>query len=236
MNHLVSIDDKLAENGVKVHLYYIVLNNIDNTVENYDFNRSIIIPETQRITGHYTIENIKEDPIIAAYRRFYWSYLGIDPTKIRPSGEALVRRVLQGKNLPKISYFVDAYNWGSCSSLIPIGSYDLDTFSTPITIRYAKTGEEFEAIGGKKRIMKGNEILTVGASNEILSQFPYRDANATKITKSTINIIILSMGVEGVPKSAIKKAITLILSFLKKGLSGKHPEFTENEINYVSNF
>ncbi|MHA1112622.1 MAG: B3/B4 domain-containing protein, partial [Promethearchaeota archaeon] len=173
---------------------------------------------------------------IAAYRKFYWTHLKIDPTKVRPSGEALVRRILQGKKLPEISYFVDAYNWGSCSSLIPIGSYDLDTFSTPITIRYAKVGEKFAAIGGKERIMKGNELLTAGENDTILSQFPYRDSNVTKITQGTKKLIILSMGVEGVPKNALQHGINLTLEFLKKGMGSKKPQFIENDIVYVSNF
>ena len=110
---IVQIDDKLAENGVNVHLWYVILKNFDNTIKDYDYSDSVILPETKRINNQYTIENIKEDLIIAAYRSFYWKHLKIDPTKIRPSGEALVRRILQGKKLPKISYFVDAYNWGS---------------------------------------------------------------------------------------------------------------------------
>jgi len=232
----VRIDDKLAENGVKVHLYYIILNDFDNTIKDYDLMESVILPETQRITNRYTIENIKEDPIISAYRTFYWTHLGIDPTKIRPSGEALVRRILLGNSLPKISYFVDAYNWGSCSSLIPIGSYDLDKFDIPITVRYAKKGEKYTAIGGKERDMKGNEIVTVGADELILSQFPYRDADSTKITQSTENIIILSMGVEGVPKDAVERGISLTLQFLESGIKIKTAKFSLSDEIYVSNF
>ena len=123
-----------------------------------------------------------------------------------------------------------------CSSLIPIGSYDLDKFNTPITIRYAKEGDKYNAIGGKERVMKGNEILTVGVNNAVLSQFPYRDADATKITSSTKNFVILSMGVEGVPKNAIKKGITLTLRYLTQGISGNVPRFLTNEIKYLKNF
>ena len=80
-DELVQIDPKLAENGVKIHLYYIVLNDFDNTITDYDYTNSVINPETKRINEEYTIENIKEDPIIAAYRKFYWTHLKIDPTK-----------------------------------------------------------------------------------------------------------------------------------------------------------
>ena len=55
----------------------------------------------------YTIETLKDHPIVRAYRDFYWK-LDIDPTKTRPSGEALLRRVLHGDELPRISTVVDA--------------------------------------------------------------------------------------------------------------------------------
>ena len=72
---LVRIDKQLIENGVKIHLYYVILNDFDNTINDYDYSNVVIKPETQRINEQYTIENIKEDPIIAAYRKFYWTHL-----------------------------------------------------------------------------------------------------------------------------------------------------------------
>ncbi|MEM2412537.1 MAG: hypothetical protein QW447_02425, partial [Candidatus Bathyarchaeia archaeon] len=47
------------------------------------------------VKAKYDIEKLKENPVVRAYRDFYWK-LGIDPTKTRPSGEALLRRVLHG--------------------------------------------------------------------------------------------------------------------------------------------
>ena len=61
--------------------------------------RNEIFEEARR---NFVLETLKDNPIVRAYRDFFWS-LDIDPTKIRPSGEALLRRILQGKNIPKIS-------------------------------------------------------------------------------------------------------------------------------------
>jgi DNA/RNA-binding domain of Phe-tRNA-synthetase-like protein len=55
---------------------------------------------------------LKDNPAVRAYRDFYWK-LDIDPTKTRPSGEALLRRVLHGEELLCISTVVDAYNLAS---------------------------------------------------------------------------------------------------------------------------
>lgn len=71
-----------------------------------------------RIRSMHTIENVKDDPGYRAYRDFFWR-VGIDPTKIRPASEALVRRILAGKPLPTINTAVDAYNLASALSGVP---------------------------------------------------------------------------------------------------------------------
>src|SRR5512137_502425 len=54
------------------------------------------------VKADHMVEVLRDDPTVRAYRDFYWR-LGIDPTKTRPSGEALMRRVLNGNELPNIS-------------------------------------------------------------------------------------------------------------------------------------
>ncbi|UCD97169.1 MAG: hypothetical protein JSV35_03745 [Candidatus Bathyarchaeota archaeon] len=80
--------------------------------------------ETAVINEHH-IETLKENPTIRAYRDFYWR-LGVDPTKTRPSGEALLRRILRSRGIPSISTVVDAYNLASLSTMIPISGFDRD--------------------------------------------------------------------------------------------------------------
>jgi len=64
------------------------------------------------IRGRLTLEQVKDHPVFRAYRDFYWR-LGIDPTKDRPAGEALVRRILSGRPLPTINSAVDCYTLAS---------------------------------------------------------------------------------------------------------------------------
>jgi len=63
------------------------------------------------ISASASLEGLKEDPVVRAYRDFYWR-LGIDPTKVRPSSEALARRALRGE-FPRVSPLVDAGNVAS---------------------------------------------------------------------------------------------------------------------------
>ncbi len=54
------------------------------------------------------------------YRKF-----GIDPTRVRPSSEALLRRMQKGEALPRINSLVDVANAMSVQLQVPVGLYDL---------------------------------------------------------------------------------------------------------------
>lgn len=229
------IQPELIQKGIKIHLYYFVIENFNNDPSEYDYNNLVIKPETEKIKHKYTIENLKDDLIVQEFRKFYWEFLKIDPTKIRPSGEALIRRILQGKDLPKINYFVDGYNWASAVSRIPIAAHDLDKFQGPIELRFAREGEMFQAIGNKEIKLNGNELITVSQDGTILSQFPYRDCEKTKVIEKTKRIFVASYGVENIPKKAIEDSVNYILDFLSKGIKNK-PIFQHSEPKYLSNF
>lgn len=73
--------------------------------------------------------------------------IGIDPTKLRPSSEALLRRVLRGQGLPQINALVDVNNLCSLEWLLPIGLHDLDRTQGQLILRRGRPQEGYEAIG-----------------------------------------------------------------------------------------
>jgi DNA/RNA-binding domain of Phe-tRNA-synthetase-like protein len=83
---------------------------------------------------------------IEAARTLYRA-LGIDPTKTRPSSEALLRRVRRGQSLPRINTAVDVCNWCSLEVQLPYGLYDADTLEPPLTLRRGGPGDEYAGIG-----------------------------------------------------------------------------------------
>lgn len=78
-------------------------------------------------------------------RRLYKA-LGIDPTKTRPSNEALLRRVLKGESLYRVNTLVDALNLVSLRQQLPFGLYDLDHVLPPVVLRPGAKGESYEGI------------------------------------------------------------------------------------------
>jgi DNA/RNA-binding domain of Phe-tRNA-synthetase-like protein len=77
----------------------------------------------------------------ALYRTF-----GIDPTKTRPSSEALLRRVRRGQPLPRINTAVDVCNWCSLEVQLPYGLYDADAIEAPLALRRGGPGDSYAGI------------------------------------------------------------------------------------------
>jgi len=160
-----------------------------------------------------TLESLKEDPKVRAYRKFMWD-MGIDPTKVRPSSEALARRALRGR-LPRINSLVDLGNAISLKYLVPIGIYDLDNVVGNMTLRRAERGEPFEPIGSDPFELKGIEIVLADEKGP-MHLFPYRDSRRTMVTLNTKNALVAGAGVPGVPEEDVEKAVEEIVKFLER--------------------
>ena len=145
----------------------------------------------------YTLDSVKDDPIFRAYRDFYWR-IGIDPTKVRPSSEALVRRILQGKGLPSINPLVDVCNLVSALTGITFSAFDLDRIVGNVRMTWSRAGEKFTGIGTGEMELTGRELVLRDDSGPI-SIYPYRDSERTKTSLETRNVLLVLCGVPGVP-------------------------------------
>ncbi len=183
--------------------------------------RRVMDEVLEKVRGRMKLEELKNDPVVRAYRDFYWR-IGIDPTKQRPSGEALVRRALRG-NIPSINNVVDAGNLASMETLIPIGLYDLDRVKGGLELRYARDGELFLPIGGKEEKLKSNQIV-LADSEKVLHVFPHRDSRITMITESTRNVLVAACGVPGVEKERVMKACKMAVEYIKELAGGESEE------------
>ena len=113
----------------------------------------------------------------ALYRRF-----GIDPTKTRPSSEALLRRARRGDPFPRINSLVDVANVMSLLAQAPVGLYDLDRVEGPLTLRIGTEGEGYEGIR-KDRINVAGRLCVADAFGPCGN--PSSDSARTMITTAT---------------------------------------------------
>jgi len=104
------------------------------------------IEEASRgLRGRYAGRTPGEIPEVAEARTLYKA-LGLDPTKTRPSNEALLRRVLKGESLYAVNTLVDAVNLASLQHQLPFGLYDALRLSPPLTLRRGGEGEGYPGI------------------------------------------------------------------------------------------
>jgi DNA/RNA-binding domain of Phe-tRNA-synthetase-like protein len=168
-----------------------------------------------QVRKEYDLDAVKDQPTFRAYRDFFWRN-GIDPTKIRPAVEALIRRILAGKTLPCINTLVDAYNLASIKSRIALATFDADKLEGDLLMRFAEEGEQFIGIGMKKPlILRGGEIV-VSDNEKLVAVYPYRDADNTKVTEKTENITIVVCGVPGIPEEALENASRITVDYIKR--------------------
>ena len=112
------------------------------------------------------------------YRRF-----GTDPTRMRPSSEALLRRLKKGESLPRINSLVDVANAMSVQLQVPVGLYDLGKVKGgELVIRLGTEGEKYEGIG-KERVNVGGRICVADAEGPCGN--PSADSARTMITTAT---------------------------------------------------
>lgn len=174
----------------------------------------------EEVRSKYNIVDLKDDSTVRDYRDFYWK-LGIDPTKTRPAGEALVRRVLRGDELPNISTVVDAYNLASVKTMVPMSGFDRDCIAPPFQVRFARNGEAFTGIGLKAPISLTGKILVLTDRKQVLSIYPYRDSDHTKIMIETRNVVIVGYGAPGILRNGLREAVAAALSLIKQCSGGK---------------
>ncbi|HKW04944.1 MAG TPA: phenylalanine--tRNA ligase beta subunit-related protein, partial [Nitrososphaerales archaeon] len=140
-----------------------------------------------------SLEEIKDKPVYRAYRDFFWR-VGIDPTKTRPAGEALVRKVIGGRDLPTINTLVDAYNLASLETGIAIAAFDLSNFGwEDLSMRKGIPEETFRGIGmSVPSTLAGMEVVIENKrSGSLVAIYPYRDSEESKVTTETKDVLLV---------------------------------------------
>jgi len=149
--------------------------------------------------------------------RVGYKALGKDPARYRGSAEALIRRVIAGKGLPRINNVVDVINFVSVESRLPIGLYDLAHVQDDIVFRAGRAGETYKGIGKYELNLEGLPVFCdeLGPHGS-----PTSDSERTMVTLATrqvIAIIISFGGGETLPRWGQQMA-----ELLQKHASGQN--------------
>jgi len=114
----------------------------------------------ERARSLFTLETLSSDSTVAAVRALFRA-AGCDPTRYRPSSEALLRRVLKGEDLPSIHPVVDLNNCLSVALAVPCCAAVEGSFAAPVVLRAGRPGESYESLRGPFNL-EGKPLLADG--------------------------------------------------------------------------
>ena len=117
------------------------------------------------------------------YRR-----VGLDPTRTRPSNEALLRRLRRGDPFPRVNRLVDVVNWCSLEFQLPYGVYDCARIRGPITLRLGADGEEYAGI--RKDTVHVGGRLTLADDDGPFGN-PTSDSARTMVSTATTDALVV---------------------------------------------
>jgi len=123
-----------------------------------------------------------------AENRSMFHRLGVDPTKTRPSSEALLRRVLKGQDLPSINPVVDVCNLASLEFQLPLGLYDRGEIRGPVFARLGRKGEGYDGIRKAHVNLSGRPLL---ADDDGAFGAPTSDSARTQVTEATKTLLVI---------------------------------------------
>jgi DNA/RNA-binding domain of Phe-tRNA-synthetase-like protein len=141
---------------------------------------------------------------VAAVRTMY-KKVGIDPTKTRPSNEALLRRVRKGDTIPRINSAVDIVNWCSLEFQLPYGLYDFSKVSGPVTIRIGAEGESYPGIR-KDDVNVGGRITVADDTGAFGN--PTSDSARTMVTPSSTELLIVVYAPAEIGKAQLERVLS----------------------------
>ena len=144
----------------------------------------------------------------AAVRTMY-KRVGLDPTKTRPSSEALLRRVRRGDELPRINSLVDVINWCSLETQLPFGLYDLDHIVGDVELRIGRDGEEYAGIR-KDTVHVGGRLTLCDDQGPFGN--PTSDSARTMVTPATTRALVVIFGPASVRHDELSRALELTRS------------------------
>ena len=187
------------ESNTPIKLAVIDIINITVTQKKTAYNK--LLKCAAEYAQKYQNINIGEVQDVKNARQLFRA-IGIDPTKHRPSSEALLRRALKGKDYFSINTLVDLGNWCSLNFLLPICAYDADKIEGDITVRLGKEGESYFGHNNRE-VNLHNRYLIADEKGPFGS--PIADSVRTAVDENTKNTILIIFAPGNFDEGLLKK-------------------------------
>lgn len=197
---------------------------VEADVENSAYSEELwklIDEQCEKFRQTLTTDTVKDISAIAATRRVYKT-CGKDPSRYRPSSEALIRRVLQGKQLYQIDTLVDLINLASITYGYSIGGFDAGKFSgDTLSLGVGREGEPYEGIGRGMLNIAGLPVYrdAIGGVGT-----PTSDNERTKMGLATRRLVALVNGYDGNDET-VRATAQLIIRLVERFCNGRNARY-----------
>lgn len=157
-------------------------------------------------------------PAESAAVRTMYKKVGIDPTKTRPSNEALLRRVRKGDTIPRINSAVDIVNWCSLEFQLPYGLYDAAKINGAVTMRRGADGEKYAGIR-KDEVNVGGRITVADDQGPFGN--PTSDSARTMVTPATTELLVIVYAPAEIARPQVERVATITAERMQAILGGR---------------
>lgn len=159
---------------------------------------------SDRFAGAQAIA-LRNKPIPWAYRVFY-RHIGLDPDEQRtPIEQLALERMLKGGFVSR-NLLDDALTVGIVESGVPVRAFDADRITVPPQIRPSRRGEGLE---GRPGALPVGTLVLADAERPISLLFGALAAGRG-VSPGTKRIVLVAIGVSGVPEIAVEEALWLV--------------------------
>jgi len=183
----------------------------DVKVRNDSFAFSQLMKVANEYQEKYSDIPISEIPKVQQARSFFRA-IGIDPTRRRPSSEALLRRAVKGKELYQINNIVDVGNWCSLEFLLPICVYDYDKIEGSIHVKLGTQQDSYLAHNGREMNFADKFVICdqVGAFGS-----PLTDSIRTAVTENTTKVLMIIFAPEDYDRLLLEEKMDIMEERIK---------------------
>jgi DNA/RNA-binding domain of Phe-tRNA-synthetase-like protein len=209
------------EPALKAQLPQLVLGGFSikvRTEASSDDLKELLRQEVSVLEKHLTVEGVRNMDTVKATKDAYRK-LGKDPNRYRPSSEALLRRVANGKGLYHINNVVDVLNLISVKTGFSICGYDGDMIDGDVVLGIGQPNEPYEGIG---RGVLNIERLPVFRDTKGAFGTPTSDSVRTMVTESTCRFVMVIMAFGNMDELAL--ALKEAIGLYEKYADGSDPE------------
>ncbi len=191
MSTTVYVSDEILASFPDLRVEFIVAAGLDNATGWSDADAAIDDLEADAAAGDLSWAG-EDDPAIVSWHRAYRSF-GTNPRRVRPSVDALLRRLSRQGRLPRINGAVNAYNVTSARFCVPAGAFDLDRLAGRVGIRFATAQDCFTPLGEPGRVETPNvgEVVYAHGTDVLTRHWNHRDAHHSRVHEGTRSAVFL---------------------------------------------